>query len=75
MITYAKVGEGQWHDYSVIDLEMQEEICDVVEVNTLKGWVIILSRDEDGKLVPDGDDVKTEKIAGNYLIFKKANKY
>lgn len=69
-LTYAKVGgpPADWHGLKVVDLDTGAEVADVIEVNTAEGWVISHKRDNEGRLVVDGDEVATDRRVGRFEI-------
>jgi hypothetical protein len=71
-ITFAKVGgpPHSWRTIHVINRTTSLEVRDVVEVDTVEGYVIRLRRDVRGKLVPNtiGDGPAQERITGDFEI-------
>lgn len=71
-ITFAKVAgpPDSWCTLQVLNRSTGLEVRDVVEVDTVEGYVIRLRRDVRGKLVPNtlGDGPAQERITGDFEI-------
>ena len=69
-MTYCKVKETPGWDKLLVwdeDKDCQSELS-VVEINTVEGWVLVYQTDEKGNYIPDGDELLTEKVKGNFTL-------
>lgn len=72
-LTYAKVGgpPAHWQKLEVIDNTSGKLIRDVLEVNTMEGWLTRHIRDGDDNLVLDGGQLAKETISGRFRIVER----
>lgn len=68
-ITYAKTGgpPDNWKGLRVLDCH-GNEIKNVVEVNTLMGWVKRIAVGDDGNPRTSGDELVIEELTGQFTI-------
>ena len=50
-----------------------EPLGDCVEFDTDRCWAMVYCRDEDGKLIKDGDSLKTTTVSGLVTATKKSD--
>ena len=71
-VTFARVAgpPDSWRTLHVLNRSTGLEVRDVVEVDTVEGYVIRLRRDVRGKLVPNpiGEGPAQERITGDFEI-------
>lgn len=71
-ITYAVVDgpPRDWRGLRIFDLDTGTEIKEVLEADTVNGWVVRYVTDAQGRIVPNqhGDRAKTEIIRGRFEI-------
>lgn len=72
-ITFAKVGgpPADWMGLRVFDKATGQEINDVIEVDTVEGYVVRHRRDERGQVYEDPENpgtVATERVLGSFAI-------
>lgn len=73
-ITYAVVGgpPDNWLGLRVFDIDTGLEIDEVIECNTVEGWLVRYKPGEDGLIytVGEGDDAEaaSERLEGRFLI-------
>lgn len=74
-ITFAKVGgpPADWARLDVIDAATGQIVdADVIECDTVKGYIIALKRDADGNLIVGKDDkIETVRIEGRYQLRRR----
>lgn len=75
-VTFAKVAgpPDSWRTLHVVNRTTSLEVRDVVEVDTVEGYLIRLCRDVRGKLIPNtmGDGPAQERITGDFEIRSEA---
>jgi hypothetical protein len=72
-ITYANAGgpPANWHGLRIFDLESGQEVTQVVEVNTVEGWLIRYKLNEEGRLYLDPENPEQaarERLTGRFEI-------
>ena len=75
-ITYARAGEfpEDWHELEVIDLSSGLLMQDVVEVDTVMGWVLRYARDpRTGRYIVVTDEILREVVRGRFQIRRRAS--
>lgn len=73
-LTYAKAITGppdNWRELEVIDNTTGLRVRDVLEVNTMEGWVTHYVRDEDGDLATEDDHLVQETLQGRFRIVER----
>lgn len=57
-----------FHKYTVFDLSTGREVKDVIECDTDEGWVRVLCRNDKGKPIVTGYDLKSMVVHGKYSL-------
>jgi hypothetical protein len=66
-MTYCKAGETPgYRDVGLFDLSTGQQITEVVEANTAEGWAIRLVRDDAGRFIQTGGELKQERVTGRF---------
>ena len=75
-ITHARAGEfpEDWHELEVTDLSSGLLMQDVVEVDTVMGWVLRHARDpQTGHFIVVTDEILREVVRGRFQIRRKTS--
>ena len=72
--TYAKAGgpPAEWFKLTIINLDNNKEVNDVVEVDTEQGSIVVFERDEDHKLLLNEErtDALRKRYKGKFKIVR-----
>lgn len=76
-LTYAVVGgpPDDWNGLTIFDLDTWKEVKEVIEANTVEGWLVRLRRNDDGQFFIDpehSDEVAKERLTGRFEIRRPA---
>lgn len=71
-VDYAKVNGPPvgWQRLAVFDVETGRKISGVIEANAAEGWVVVMLRDADGKVMRRGDEKVTVRTHRAIVILR-----